>query len=115
MGNYDLSLGFHHSQPWRWKFPRLAFDLSTLPVLPFEYPVLPLLLAPNFNRPGSDSNLLEYHPEASRGHNATTACVQEEGVPLRVTPEGPRSFPDSQRLVRELRYCQHTCFARVPL
>jgi hypothetical protein len=39
-----------------------------------------------------DSNLLEYLPEASRAHNATTAYVQVEKVPLQATPEGLKSF-----------------------
>ena len=54
MDNYDLSLRFHHSQPWPWTFPQPAFDLSTLPAHPFEYAVLPLLLVLDFNCPGLD-------------------------------------------------------------
>ena len=54
MGNHDLTLRFHHSQPWPRTFPQPAFDLSTLPALPFDYAVLPLLLVLNFNCPGLD-------------------------------------------------------------
>ena len=54
MGNYDLSLRFNHSQRWPWMFPRLSFDLSTLPALQFVYPVLPTLLVLDFNGPGLD-------------------------------------------------------------
>jgi len=51
-----------------------------------------VVLVLDINRLGPDPNLLECHPEASRGHNATTACVQVEEVPLQATPEGPKSF-----------------------
>jgi hypothetical protein len=67
------------------------------------------------NRSGSDSNHLEYHPEASRRYNATTVYVQKEEVRLGATHEGPKSFLDNQRRVPDLCCCQHTFFARVPL
>ena len=62
------------------------------------------MISPRFQLPrtGLDSNHLEYHPEASRGYNATTACVEEEEVPLQANPGGPKSFLDNQRRVREI-------------
>jgi len=60
-----------------------------------------VLLVPGLNPPGSVSDHLEYHLEASQRHIATSACVQVERVPRRATPEGPKSFQDKiQRRVR---------------
>ena len=50
--------------------------------------------------PRDVSNHLEYHPEAPRGHDATTSWNQVETVLLQATPEGPKSFLDNQWQVR---------------
>jgi 2-C-methyl-D-erythritol 4-phosphate cytidylyltransferase len=83
-------------------------------MLPLERPVLLLVLVHNFNRPLLDSNLLEYHLEASRAHNATTASVQVEEVPLQAMPEGLKSFLDNQCQVRKLCGRQHMFVAPIP-
>ena len=64
---------------------------------------------------GDVSDHLEYHPEAPRGHDATTACCQVEEVPLQATLEDPQSFLDNQWQVYGLCYCHHTFFAPVRL
>ena len=46
--------------------------------------------------PRDVSNHLEYHPEAPRRCDATTACNQVEKAPLRAAPEGPKYFLDNQ-------------------
>ena len=60
-------------------------------------------------------NHLEYHPEAPRRYDATTACDQVEEVRPQAAPEVSKSFLENQWLVRELCYYQHTFVAPVPL
>jgi hypothetical protein len=94
--------------------PRLVFDLSILSALPLDCAVLPLISVYNFNRPPLDSNLLEYHPGASRAHNATAAYVQVEEVLLQATPEGLKFFQDNQCQDRELCCREHTFVVPIP-
>ena len=93
----DLEFRSRHSRRWRSMFPRFPSDLSTFPALPFDCAVLLSILVSDLNLAWQDvSNHLEYHPEAPRGRDATTAWNQVEQVPLRATPEGPKFFMDNQ-------------------
>ena len=111
----DVYLRSYHSRPCQWTLRQFSFDLPVFPALPFDCAVLSLLLVSDINRLGLDSNHLEYHPEASRGHSAIIACVQVEEAPLQAMPEGPKFFQDDQWQVNEECHCQHTFVAPVPL
>ena len=101
----DLESRSRHSRRLPRKLPRLAIDLSLFPVLLFECSVLRFILVSDLNHSGVYlSNHLEYHPEAPRGHGATTAWYQVEEVPLQATPEDPQSFLDNQGQVHGLCY-----------
>ena len=93
----DLESRSCHLRRWRSIFPRLPSDLSTFPALPFDCAILPAILVSDLNLPWQDvSNHLEYHLEAPRGRDATTAWNQVEQGLLRAMPEGPKFFLDNQ-------------------
>ena len=98
----------------------LAMDISIARVWPFNLSsssIRACSSAVDFSlwsqSPRDVPNHLEYHPEAPRGHDATTTWNQVKEVHFQATPEGPKSFLDNQLQACEICCCQHTFVAPV--